>query len=98
MKMKTLLAMVAAVIIAFGAGMILTKLITEQVQPEVYETIESKQSAETDLISDPIYGDDLTKEELKILKEEDASEAGVGMMIGEEFTIELGETQGTGGF
>lgn len=96
MKKKTLLGMAAAVLLAFGCGILIAKTIFNQ--PEVTDTVEFKPSDNTELVSDPIYGDGLTEEELETLKEEEASDEGIGMMISEEFVIELEETQETGGF
>ena len=96
MKKETLLGMAAAVLIAFGGGILITKMVFDQ--PEVNGATEIKPSDSAELVSDPIYGDGLTEEELETLKEEEASDADIGMTIGEEFVIELEETQETSGF
>jgi len=60
---------------------------------------QSEPIQEANYVSDPVYGNELTQEELDELKEEDeVSEEGSSITIGSEFVIELGENQSTGGF
>ncbi len=55
--------------------------------------------AEPVYVSDPVYGDQITEEELEQLKEQDSGEdAPAGLYVGDEYVIELEETQDTGGF
>lgn len=53
-------------------------------------------------VSDPVYGDEITQEELETLREEDStaldSPNAPSITIGEEFVIELEDNQSTGGF
>ena len=50
-------------------------------------------------VSDPLYGDEITQDELDQLQAEDEIDNGISTyVVGEEFVIELGETQGIAGF
>ncbi len=102
---KTVLILIIAIAV-LGAillpGLLGGKGANEPADPASAETEPetlSEVTPEPVYVSDPIYGDDITEEELEQLREEDAADNGVEtFVVGEEFVIELGETQGTGGF
>ena len=59
-----------------------------------------EEEIEPEYVSDPIYGDGLTQEELDAFKAEDAADdaQSPGVTVGEEFVIILDDNQDTGGF
>ena len=72
--------------------------VTEQNVPASEKAEE--ESGEPEYVSDPIYGDELTQEELDAFKEEDSTvdPENPGVTVEEELVIVLDDNQGTGGF
>ena len=104
MNRKTIL--IAAVLLLIAVGILLVPhFVRGQGQKDLTEsaagssqTVSAEVTPEPVYVSDPIYGDQITEEELQEMKEETESQDGATISIGEEFVIELGETQGSAGF
>ena len=99
MKKKLLILIVFLLLLA--AGTVPFWGTVHKTDASVQSEVQTEATAEPVYVSDPIYGDDITQEELETLREEDAAEvpgSTGGIVIGEEFSIELNENQGTDGF
>ncbi len=104
--MKKYIWILIVLLLAAGVFLVPRLLHTDPAEPEAPVELEDLSApeeidpeTEPVYVSDPMYGDHLTPEELEELREQDGGDNdSTGLIVTEEFEIELGETQATGGF